>query len=399
MKKLITLIAVFWCVSLFSQDIAPVYSPQSNSLWGQFAQSPAISTYAPMPDAVYESANIIAAQINQNKKYRNQLMDWIIDLKTKTDDKSFLISINDDYIKLRDIEQNLHLEDNTTTYTWSNISWYLDKIKDDVSSNIVEVNTRIKKEAEEAPQKYYDMGIDARNNKDYSTAIQYFSQVITLKPNIETPYYQRGFCYYSVGKYQMAIQDFDKFIEIKSDYFGVYYYRGWAKYYSNNYSGALEDFNKEIELNQNDVVGYYSKGSAKSQLGDEYGAISDYSKAIELKPSFSMAYNNRGWSNFKLKKYNEALNDVNMAIELDDNNSVAYDSKQEIEFYMNNYKDCIRDATKAIALNPKLSNSFLIRGRAYYRNGNKTKACEDWSKAGELGKTEAYDYIKKYCNQ
>ena len=112
-----------------------------------------------------------------------------------------------------------------------------------------------------------------------------------------------------------------------------------------------------------------------------------------------MAYNNRGWSNFKLKKYNEALNDVNMAIELDDNNSVAYDSKQEIEFYMNNYKDCIRDATKAIALNPKLSNSFLIRGRAYYRNGNKTKACEDWSKAGELGKTEAYDYIKKYCNQ
>jgi hypothetical protein len=44
-----------------------------------------------------------------------------------------------------------------------------------------------------------------------------------------------------------------------------------------------------------------------------------------------------------------------------------------------------------------ISNSLYFRGLAYFKQGNKTKACEDWSKSGEQGKAEAYEMIKKYC--
>jgi len=39
------------------------------------------------------------------------------------------------------------------------------------------------------------------------------------------------------------------------------------------------------------------------------------------------------------------------------------------------------------------------RGYAKYSLGDKDGACLDWSKAGELGYSDAYDAIKKYCNQ
>ena len=51
--------------------------------------------------------------------------------------------------------------------------------------------------------------------------------------------------------------------------------------------------------------------------------------------------------------------------------------------------------THALSLNEKIHNSLYFRGLAYFKLGNKTKACEDWTKSGEQGKAEAYEMIKK----
>lgn len=165
-----------------------------------------------------------------------------------------------------------------------------------------------------------------------------------------------------------------------------------------NYPKALEDFNKVIELDSNNAIGYFGRARSKSALGDENGAIADCNKAIEFKPDFSMAYNNRGWSYFKLKKNIEALKDLNKAIELDNRNFIAYDSRQEVRFSVSDFAGCMEDCNMAISLNPKLGNSYLFRGRVYLKNGDKVKACENWSKAGEYGSMEAYEYIKTNCN-
>jgi hypothetical protein len=42
--------------------------------------------------------------------------------------------------------------------------------------------------------------------------------------------------------------------------------------------------------------------------------------------------------------------------------------------------------------------AYFNRGTSNYYLGNKKQACIDWSKAGELGFTDAYDLIKKFCN-
>ena len=56
------------------------------------------------------------------------------------------------------------------------------------------------------------------------------------------------------------------------------------------------------------------------------------------------------------------------------------------------------DFTKAIELNPKFADAYYNRGFAMSKLNNKNAACQDFSKARELGLQGNYDLINQYCN-
>ena len=66
---------------------------------------------------------------------------------------------------------------------------------------------------------------------------------------------------------------------------------------------------------------------------------------------------------------------------------------------MGDYEGAIADYTKSIEANPKSSISYLNRGNSKFRKGDKKGACEDWTKAKELGDETATENIKNYCQQ
>jgi tetratricopeptide (TPR) repeat protein len=219
---------------------------------------------------------------------------------------------------------------------------------------------------------------------------------LDINPRLEAAYYYRGLCYYQLRNFRPAIADLDQFIFLTNQPVG-YYRRGWAKSESGDLIGAMADFNKLIEMNPSDASAYYSRGEAKSHLGDKIGAISDYDKSIEIDPDDSMVYNNRGWAKYELKRYSEAIVDLNKAIELDSENWVAYDSRADVKYAQNNIKGCIEDCLKTISINSKCSNSYLLLGKSYQKQGQLENACKQWSKAGELGQAQAYELIRQYC--
>ena len=144
--------------------------------------------------------------------------------------------------------------------------------------------------------------------------------------------------------------------------------KGFAKYDSQDYKGAILDFNKVIELdpmNKTTLLqkAYFNRGKSKYNIGDYIGAILDFNKAIELYSDDDYSYFYRGESKINLGDKRGAILDFNKAIQL----------------YPNKYY-------------------YFARGKANYSLGNKNDACLDWSKSGELGNTDAYDLIKKYCN-
>lgn len=386
----------------------------------RFIEEPVLSQ--PPLDLMQKSMNNSLSIREQNQKHIKILLDYILDLKREVKEQQFLNTMDKYYKQLKEYYEKPY-HDYSTTQGIKNIEI---AIKEEINNYITREN--------EKPKKLFINGENNFENKKFEQAIKDYTDLIILAPNFIYSYYKRGLSYFFVGKnslaltdmstyisnknedfdinvyyfrgyiyynqdkYSNAITDFNNYIEVIKNEPTAYEFRGWSKYNTNDFIGALSDFNRQIELTPNSAEAYNNRGSAKSELSDNYGAISDYTKAIELSPTFSMAYNNRGWSKFELKKYSEALIDLNKAIELDSKNWVAFDSRQETKFMLNDLKGCIADCNSAIALNPKVANSYFYRGRANYKLGDKTKACEDWSKAGELGHNEAYDFIKKYCN-
>lgn len=344
-------------------------------------------TYTPADlSAIRNELERRQAAYDNNKKYVDNLIDWIYDLKSKTKDQTFLDAMDIRYKKLRSFDgQDLSL-----------LSDQIRQVELDIKEDINSYNARL--ESANDPVKYWNKGNDFLKEKKYRDAIQQYGYVAQLAPNFAESYLNRGYAYQSLGDRISAIEDFSKYIQIGGQNPLVYEYRGWAQYYQENYMKALADFNKQIENTPDSPRAYYNRGSAKSELNDYYGAINDYLKAIELNENFSMAYNNIAWAKFKLKKYSDALVDANKAINLDNKNYVAYDSRAEIKFHLKDYKGCISDSDNAINLNPKIANSYFLKGKASYELGDKQKACQYWSKAGELGKAEAYKLISEYCN-
>lgn len=345
------------------------------------------STYVPLDLSLIQNAlERRQAAYDNNQKYIDNLIDWIYDLKSKTNEEMFINAMDVHYKKLRSFDgKDLSLLSNQIRQVELGI-------KEDIDS----YNSRLKSNND--PVKYWDRGNDFLKDQQYRNAIHQYGYVIQLSPEFAGSYLNRGYAYQSLGDNVSAIEDFSKYIQMESQKPIGYGYRGWAKYFQKDYMGALSDFNKQVELDPNSPEAYYNRGSAKSELNDHYGAINDYLKAIKLDEGFSMAYNNMAWSKFNLKKYSDALMDANKAISLDSRNYVAFDSRAEIKFSLKDYKGCIMDCDNAINMNPKIANSYFLKGRASYRLGDKEKACQYWSKAGELGKAEAYDFITKYCN-
>jgi tetratricopeptide (TPR) repeat protein len=108
-------------------------------------------------------------------------------------------------------------------------------------------------------------------------------------------------------------------------------------------------------------------------LHDYAGAISDFTTSIELDESYNHGYSLEYWTSYVDRG----------------------DSKSKLE----DYRGALSDYNKAIQINKEIGRPYIERGIIKYNflqdlNG----ACEDWSKAGELGRSDAYDLIQEYCN-
>ena len=156
------------------------------------------------------------------------------------------------------------------------------------------------------------------------------------------------------------------------------YSNALTEYKSNN--DRIYSMKKYEDYKESDFIeSYIGRSYCKYYLGDIRGAINDcttaedtlikYQKKIDFK-NVNFLYSNikriKGNSFFKLKKYDLAL--------------------YEYEWIVANNPDMFADI-------------YVNKGIIEYTSLVMIdKACLDFSKAGELGDKEAYDYIKKYCN-
>lgn len=180
--------------------------------------------------------------------------------------------------------------------------------------------------------------------------------------------------YKTVNIYTKAKEEvlkYDKIIQQNPSNANAYYNRGFEKYtWLNDYQGAILDFTNAIKFgNDQDAETYYLRGDAKCKLKDYRGAISDYNIAIEL--------------------------DTSRMNNLESEN--GYEARGFAKVMLDDFENAKSDFTKSIEISPESSKSYYLRGYCEIVLEEKESGCLDLSKAGELGHSNAYKMIEKYC--
>jgi tetratricopeptide (TPR) repeat protein len=173
---------------------------------------------------------------------------------------------------------------------------------------------------------------------------------------------------------------------------------------------ALGEFNKALKKyidggNWQDA--YYDIEIAKNKINENYNTYLEKSMAnfiaetTKKNTQTAKNYFQSGISKEDLKDYQGAIQDYTKAIELDPKNEWAYNNRGRAKSYLYDYYGSIKDYTTAIELNPKYADAYIGRGLSKLLLNRKDKegACTDWSRAGELGNSDAYSLINKNCKQ
>ena len=94
-------------------------------------------------------------------------------------------------------------------------------------------------------------------------------------------------------QYTKAIQDYTQAIELNPEDAIFYFKRGWVYNELKQYTKAIQDYTQVIDLNPNHSYAYNNRGSAYAELKQYTKAIQDCTQAIDVNPNNSHAYNNR----------------------------------------------------------------------------------------------------------
>ena len=347
-------------------------------------------------------------KIKRNTKAKNNELIKNIKLKSEEETNKLIQKLESEYnqtiekFKEKTEKENNELIEKIKIKADEEISRLIKGLEDKYNEAIENINEKgkeegrkIEKESDKKIQEnnLFNLGFQSANDKDYKSAIDYFTEVIKLNHKNYQAYNNIGIIKYNLGNINEAIEYYNEAIKLNPNFTDVFYNRGLAKYYLSNtkkesreeynkiVNEALEDYNKAIELNSNYSNAYNSRGIVKHDLGNINEALEDYNKAIELNSNFTEAYNNRGNAKIKLQKLEEAIEDYNKAIKLSQNYSQAYYNRGLAKLQLRKIEEAIKDFIKAYELNnnneikEKAKSQLIILAK----NGNETaiKFCEE----------------------
>ncbi|RYD88552.1 MAG: tetratricopeptide repeat protein, partial [Sphingobacteriales bacterium] len=244
---------------------------------------------------------------------------------------------------------------------------------------------------------YGNRGLEKMKNKQVDAALEDLNHALTLD--------QSGANFTLMGQakmeqkdYQSALDFYSRALEKEPRSVKAYNLRGMNRAMLKDTIGMLDDYNVAMMIEPQNSNIYIARSQAHMMLGDSLSAVHDCNIAIEKNNDNALAYLHRGIAKLALKDARGTIQDCSKAVELEDNLKQAYVKRGEAYAMLRNYPAAIADYNTALNFNSNNRQVYYLRGLSKIGNKEKNDGCLDLSKAGELGMKEAYDSIKKLCN-
>jgi tetratricopeptide (TPR) repeat protein len=127
-------------------------------------------------------------------------------------------------------------------------------------------------------------GDEARAQKDYAQAIEYFQAAVRKDRKNPTLYNKLGLAELRKDDLKSARSDFEKAVKLNSKYAEAVNNVGAVEYMRKNYNSAAKYFKKAVALNETYATYHVNLGAAWFSQKKMDRAIAEYTRAIELDP-------------------------------------------------------------------------------------------------------------------
>ena len=239
------------------------------------------------------------------------------------------------------------------------------------------------------------IGRNALYFEDYVLSIQYFNQVIKLKPYLAEPYQLRAIAKIQLSDYQGALRDCNAAIERNPFQPGAYYTRGYIYRQMGEFDKAEADFSEALIFAPENKTYMLLRADTRAQIGHYDEARADIDYLLKREPESASLHFERGVICMSQNDTACALSEFTSTVQYDSQNERNWSALGVITLMTGDDEAAFASISKAINLGSKYAGDFINRGIIYYRKHNYRAALADYDRAIELSPNEVQCFFNR----
>ena len=239
------------------------------------------------------------------------------------------------------------------------------------------------------------IGRNALYFDDYVLSIQYFNQVIKLKPYLSEPYLLRAIAKIQLGDYMGAELDCNDAIKRNPFQPGAYYTRGFIYRQTNQLEKAERDFSEALIFAPENRTYIAMRADVLAELEQYQRALHDIDHLLHRDPQSASLHFEKGTICLRSNDTLCALNAFTHATEYDSQNPANWSALGMVQLMQDNQDDALSSLCKSIEHGSKWAGDYINRGIIYYRKHNYRSALADYDKAVSLAPRDAQCYYNR----
>lgn len=239
------------------------------------------------------------------------------------------------------------------------------------------------------------IGRNALYFDDYVLSIQYFNQVIKLKPYLSEPYLLRAIAKIQLGDYTGAELDCNAAIERNPFQPGAYYTRGYIYLQTNQLKKAKKDFSEALIFAPENKTYIAMRADVLAGLEEYELALDDINRLLHREPKSAALHFEKGSICLRSGDTICAQNAFAKATEYDSQNPANWSALGLVQLMQDNQDDALISLSKSIDYGSKWAGDYINRGIIYYRLHNYRSALADYDKAVTLSPHDAQCYYNR----
>ncbi|MBQ2541070.1 MAG: tetratricopeptide repeat protein [Paludibacteraceae bacterium] len=225
------------------------------------------------------------------------------------------------------------------------------------------------------------IGRNALYYEDYVLSIQYFNQVIRLKPYLAEPYQLRAIAKVQLEDWEGALDDCNHAIEINPFISSLYYTRGFIYRQLENWEAAEQDFSSALQSAPRNRTYIALRADARMHKEDFAGAQEDLDRLLTETPDEIDLIHDKAILYIRQQDTVQAINCLERVVKKRPSEASNWSMLGTLYLMQENESDAFRCLNRAIENGSEWAGDYVNRGIISYKRHDYKTALSDYDRA------------------